>query len=119
MFASKEAVCVNENKNENPLPKTLPGAICAQWVKCGKLTCKCARGELHGPYFYRFVWRKGRQRKLYVRRAEVELIRQACDEYRREAKQRRAQRMIDRLNLRALLDSFADMRALIAQMQGE
>ncbi len=113
------AVCVDENKSEISLPKTLPGAVCAQMVRCGKPTCKCARGELHGPYHYRFVWRNGRQHKLYVRQGDVAQIQQACEMHRAEARTRRAQRKLDRMNLRALLDSFADMRALIAQMQGE
>ena len=33
-----------------PIPAELPGAVCQQWVKCGKPNCHCARGELHGPY---------------------------------------------------------------------
>ena len=43
------------------LPKTLPGAVCAQWVRCCRPNCRCARGHLHGPYFYRF-WREGARR---------------------------------------------------------
>lgn len=119
MLASNKAVCVSENKNEKPLPKTLPGAVCAQMVRCGKPTCKCARGELHGPYFYRFVWQRGRLRKVYVRRDEVEQTRQACETNRAEARKRRMQRKLDRQNLRSLLASLTDLRALIAQMPGE
>lgn len=33
-----------------------------QGVKCGKPTCKCAHGELHGPYWYEF-WRDGNKIK--------------------------------------------------------
>ncbi len=29
-------------------------------VKCGKKTCKCAKGELHGPYWYAY-WRNGKR----------------------------------------------------------
>lgn len=48
------------------------GAICAQFVRCGKPGCKCARGELHGPYYYRFTRdESGRLRKSYVRKAEA------------------------------------------------
>lgn len=58
------------------LPSLLPkmiteGAICAQRVKCGKAGCKCSRGDLHGPYFYRFTREGGRLRKRYVRKAEA------------------------------------------------
>ena len=56
------------------------GAICAQMVRCGKPNCKCARGELHGPYFYRFTRDQyGRQRKRYVRRSEVRAWRELCE----------------------------------------
>ena len=67
-----------ENKNAETLPKTLPGAVCAQWRKCGKAGCHCARGELHGPYFARFWRQGGRLRKAYVRKAEVEDVRRRC-----------------------------------------
>lgn len=42
------------------------GAVCAQFVRCGKTGCKCSRGELHGPYYYRFTREDGRLRKIYV-----------------------------------------------------
>jgi hypothetical protein len=60
------------------LPKTLPGVIRLQWVRCGKPGCRCAAGQLHGPYPYRF-WREGaRLRKAYVRPADLEQVRAAC-----------------------------------------
>jgi len=68
------------------LPKTLPGVVCQQWVRCGRPGCRCARGSLHGPYFYRF-WRDGgRLRKEYVRRSDVEQVRAQC-QARRQARQ--------------------------------
>lgn len=30
------------------------GTIVKEMVKCGKSGCKCASGELHGPYLYRY-----------------------------------------------------------------
>lgn len=49
----------------------LKGSIHVEWKRCGKLNCRCARGMLHGPYFYR-RWREGgRLRKGYVSREEV------------------------------------------------
>jgi hypothetical protein len=42
-------------------------------VRCGEPNCKCARGEPHGPYYYRFTRDKyGRLHKQYVRRSKVE-----------------------------------------------
>jgi hypothetical protein len=57
----------------------LPGAVCTQYIRCGKPNCKCAHGQLHGPYHYRF-WRdnKGRQHKEYVKKADLERVRAAC-----------------------------------------
>ena len=66
------------------LPKTLPGVVCAQWRKCGKAGCRCARGELHGPYFARFWRQGGRLRKAYVRKADVDDVRGRCQARRQE-----------------------------------
>jgi hypothetical protein len=67
------------------LPKTLSGVVCPQWVKCGRPNCRCSRGELHGPYHYRFWRQRGKLRKAYVRRSDVELVRAQC-QARRQAR---------------------------------
>lgn len=82
-------------KNLKPLPKTPPGsmlagAVCAQYKRCGKTNCRCARGELHGPYYYRFRWRAGRVTKAYVPLAEVEGVRAACARRRERIAEMRA-----------------------------
>jgi hypothetical protein len=59
------------------LPKMLPGEVHEQRVKCGKSNCRCATGERHLA-FYRFWTEDGRQRKAYVRRADLEATREAC-----------------------------------------
>ena len=73
----------------DPLPKMLPGAVCKQWVRCGRSNCRCSREKLHGPYYYRF-WREGgRLRKQYVKRSDVEKVRASCQalrQYRRDLK---------------------------------
>lgn len=61
----------------------LKGTVHAQWVTCGKPGCKCARGELHGPYWYRFERVKGRLHKRYIPRAELDAVRVRCEEHRR------------------------------------
>ena len=74
------------NDNPEPLPKTLPGAVCAQRVRCGKPGCRCARGQGHLAY-YRF-WREGgRLKKRYVRRADLAAVRAACAARRRESRE--------------------------------
>lgn len=35
-------------------------------VRCGKEKCKCASGELHGPYWYAYWSEGGRTRSQYV-----------------------------------------------------
>jgi hypothetical protein len=56
----------------NPFPK-MPGvgSLHLEWRECGKPTCRCARGHLHGPYPV-LRWREdGRQRKALVRPQDV------------------------------------------------
>jgi hypothetical protein len=62
------------------LPKV--GALCAQWVRCGTAGCRCTRGELHGPYFYRFWREEGRLRKRYVRLDDVPAVRHEIETHR-------------------------------------
>jgi hypothetical protein len=71
----------------NALPKTLPGVVCQQWVRCGRPNCRCARGELHGPYCYHFARQNGRLRKRYVRPADVEGVRGACQARQRQRRE--------------------------------
>lgn len=35
-------------------------------VRCGKEGCKCAEGELHGPYWYAWWSERGRTKSRYV-----------------------------------------------------
>ena len=68
----KEGFPVNE-KIENSLPKIglLKGSLHLETKRCGKPNCRCARGYLHGPFFYRRWLQGGRQRKQYVSRKKV------------------------------------------------
>jgi hypothetical protein len=94
--ANREAVLAAERACENPpgarewqlcelLPKRASdwgdwrywpvfdaGVLCRQWVRCGRPGCRCARGELHGPYWYLFRRDDaGRLHKRYVPLREV------------------------------------------------
>ena len=57
----------------DPLPKTdfLKGSLHLEMKGCGRPNCRCARGYLHGPFFYRRFRQDGRQRKQYVPREKV------------------------------------------------
>ena len=35
-------------------------------VRCGKKNCRCATGELHGPYWYKYWNEGGRTRSQYI-----------------------------------------------------
>ncbi len=61
----------------------LTGALVSEYKRCGKPNWRCARGHLHGPYYYR-RWRDagGQQRKQYVPRGQSEQVRAALDEAR-------------------------------------
>lgn len=71
------------------VPKVLPGKVHVQWVRCGRAGCRCAQGQLHGPYYYRF-WREGgRLRKEYVKRADLEGVIAACQRRQSELQRER------------------------------
>lgn len=71
----------------SPKIEPLPGAVVAHLVRCGRSNCRCARGVLHGPYFYRY-WRVGRtRRKAYVRKDAVTEVQAACKAYRTEKRE--------------------------------
>jgi Family of unknown function (DUF6788) len=80
-----------KTKNQNSLPKIgpLPGAVCKQMKRCGKPNCKCSKGELHGPYHYRFIYARGKQLKIYVKKSEFQTISAACLAYKRDRQETR------------------------------
>jgi hypothetical protein len=53
---------------------TLRGALQRQMRRCGKAGCRCAEGELHGPYIYVSVRTGHRSRLLYVPTEAVEAV---------------------------------------------
>ena len=81
-------------KTGDPLPKNrrLPGSVHQEWKRCGRPTCRCARGEPHGPYTYRHWREDGRQRKRYVRQTDVTAVRAACEAERAERQRARRER---------------------------
>lgn len=103
-----------QTKLENPLPKKMRGSVHAQYVRCGKVTCKCTRGELHGPYFYHFVRVGGRLRKRYLKAHEVEQMRVACATWRKKEKARRTQ---SRQSWQVIRAVNTQLRELLKQYQ--
>jgi len=79
------------------------GAVCRQWVRCGRPACRCARGALHGPYASLF-WREGgRLHKRYVRLADADAVRAACEARRQSERQAGERLRSARQEWRALL----------------
>jgi hypothetical protein len=37
-----------------------------EFVRCGKKGCKCAEGQLHGPYWYAYWTEGGRTKSQYI-----------------------------------------------------
>src|SRR5215468_3582932 len=54
----------------------LAGSLVEQRRRCGKEGCRCARGELHGPYVYLSISHGSDKRLLYVPTGLAELVRQ-------------------------------------------
>lgn len=97
-----------KNKTENPLPKMMPGSVHAQYVRCGKPSCKCARGELHGAYYYHFVRVDGNRTKRYLKTHEVAQMRAACLARIKEEKTMRANSRETWRRLRELKSQLRD-----------
>ncbi len=97
------------NETVKTLPKTGAASLCQQWIRCGKASCRCATGELHGPYHYLF-WREGgRLRKRYVRQAHVACVRGTIAERRQWIWLEREARMLSRTMWREQLGELREV----------
>jgi len=92
------------------LPKTM--AICKQYRKCGKARCRCSRGALHGPYYYRFYRVDGRLKKSYIRKADAKAL---WDAYSRRRKIQR-QRVADRKDFASICRDLRRFDRMVIQM---
>jgi len=103
---SSRAVSLTRKKPANSLPKIepLPGAICAQLVRCGRANCRCSRGELHGPFHYRFYYAAGKLRKKYVRKQDLLAVIKACSIY-------KEQRVVWRTMIKDAQNQWRELRA--------
>jgi hypothetical protein len=53
----------------------LRGTLLSQGRRCGKENCRCAEGELHGPYTYVSIPQPGgRPHKIYVPAALLDVV---------------------------------------------
>lgn len=100
-------------KNSLPL---LPGAVVERYHKCGRFNCRCTRGTLHGPYYRRQWYQRGRLRSAYVKRRDVERVKAACEAWRKaEQEAKETQRAIEEL----YFYEFREMRQQLRELYAE
>ena len=89
--------------------RTLPALVTCR-TRCGKPSCRCTSGELHGPYAY-LRWREcGVQRRRYVAAAELEAVRAYLDEHRR-------QRVASEREVHAAVRSLRRVEAMLRELE--
>lgn len=84
-----------ERQAENIFAKTttkiesLRGSLEPRFVRCGRSNCKCAKGELHGPYYLRRWQRRGKRCSKYVKKGDVFVTFKAVSQYKRDRQETR------------------------------
>jgi hypothetical protein len=109
---------LSKKKQAKTLPKTLPGTVHAQMIRCGRPNCRCAGGQLHGPYYYQF-WREGgRLRKAYVSRDALLDARQACTDRQQRERTARRERAASQEQARQMRAALRDIDAMLKELGG-
>ena len=90
----------------------IPGDLNARFVRCGKPNCKCAKGELHGPYYVRRFRSGGHRSSKYVKKGDVLTVKLAVETYRQEKKQSRRE-------MREALRTIRTMRSRLFDLLSE
>jgi uncharacterized protein DUF6788 len=54
----------------------LEGSLVSQMRRCGKEGCRCAQGELHGPYIYLSISRDAQRRLVYIPAELADVVRE-------------------------------------------
>lgn len=62
------------------------GSIYSIYKKCGNKRCRCAKGELHGPFSYLSRKEDGLTKLTFVRRADEDKIEEQAQNYRKYTK---------------------------------
>ena len=108
---ASDADTQGQSETANPSPKHGGGAVCANWVRCGRPWCRCMQGgPKHGPYFARYWWRDGRRHKRYVRQADAQELVAACAD-------RRATECAERAQADVAYQAWRDIRALVREIE--
>ena len=81
----------DKNKSQKPAIKILPGHVATVRIRCGKPSCRCARGDRHIAH-YHVTYHRGLRFRKYVRRDQLAEVRAACAGHRELQTQLRAGR---------------------------
>lgn len=73
------------------------GSVYTTYKKCGNKNCKCARGELHGPFSYLSKKIDGKTILTFIRREDENKIVEQAKNYRKYS---RAMAKLNRINKR-------------------
>lgn len=65
------------------LSQLLHGSWVERYSVCSRASCKCHRGERHGPRHYLVVTETGRQRQKYISNSQAEFAVKGIAQYRR------------------------------------
>lgn len=78
-------------------------------VRCGSPSCRCADGALHESW--RLVWRgqDGRQRRRYVRKADLEAVREIVRRRADQSRAARLERAVANAEFRALVRLYREL----------
>jgi len=63
----------------------LHGSYLERFTTCSRPRCACHQGRRHGPRAYLIVYRRKRQRPLYIRRADRAAVRRGLRQHERLA----------------------------------
>jgi hypothetical protein len=69
--------------------EAIHGDLNARMIRCGKPKCRCAKGELHGPYYVYRLRKFGKRHSKYIRKRDVLAVKLAVETGRAERKQAR------------------------------
>jgi hypothetical protein len=72
------------------------GSFVERFSTCAREHCACHRGEKHGPRAYVVVYREGRQRQVYVPKAQIRAVQKALGQ---DARVQELLRQITDINL--------------------
>ena len=59
----------------------------AQYKRCGRDNCRCAKGFKHGPFFYHVWYVQGIRYKSYVKKADFDRINAGIEAFQAQRQQ--------------------------------